>query len=98
MCLDRKVLVGLGALALGVVVFAPGAFSLALPSLALLACPLSMVFMMRRMSGDRRACDTRRAQAAAPDADAPMPREEVEVAERRGELAAGRRPLDGAGI
>lgn len=52
-CLDRRVLLSLGAVALGVLVFAPSAFGRALPFLAFAACPLSMLLMMRAMSGGR---------------------------------------------
>lgn len=50
MCFNRKVLIGLGAVALGVLAFAPQALGAALPALVLLACPLSMVAMMWGMN------------------------------------------------
>ncbi|MDP9402224.1 MAG: DUF2933 domain-containing protein [Actinomycetota bacterium] len=53
MCFNRKVLIGLGVVALGVLALAPGALAWALPLLVFAACPLSMVFMMRAMSGGR---------------------------------------------
>lgn len=58
MCFNRKVLIGLGVAALGVLVLAPGAVAWALPLLVFAACPLSMVFMMRAMSGGR-SCSTK---------------------------------------
>jgi len=51
MCFNRKVLVGLAAIAIGLFVFAPGQAVAALPLLLLAACPLSMIFMMRMMGG-----------------------------------------------
>ncbi|MCY0955154.1 DUF2933 domain-containing protein [Streptomyces sp. H27-S2] len=53
MCLNKKVLVGLAAVGLGVAVLRPGWVAVALPLLVLALCPLSMVFMMRGMKGDR---------------------------------------------
>ncbi|MGH8925585.1 MAG: DUF2933 domain-containing protein [Acidimicrobiia bacterium] len=50
MCLNWKVLAGLGVVALGIGVLAPGAFGRALPLLLLAACPLSMMAMMGSMS------------------------------------------------
>ncbi|MCL4545008.1 MAG: septum formation initiator family protein [Chloroflexi bacterium] len=45
-CLNWKVLVGLGAVAVGVLVVEPQIFWSALPTLAVLICPLSMGLMM----------------------------------------------------
>jgi len=45
-CLNWKVLVGLGVVAAGVWLFQPSAFRAALPTLAVLICPLSMGLMM----------------------------------------------------
>jgi len=44
-----RVLVAIAAVAVGVLVLAPGLFWTALPVLAVLACPLSMLLMMRGM-------------------------------------------------
>lgn len=52
MCLNKKVIAGLAVGALGVFLFAPSVFGAALPLLILAACPLSMVLMMRAMSGN----------------------------------------------
>ena len=49
MCFNWKVLAGLGAVAAGVLVFAPNAALAVLPLLLLAACPLSMVGMMFAM-------------------------------------------------
>lgn len=51
MCLNWKVLAGLGAVAAGVLILAPGAAFAVLPLLLLAACPLSMVVMMYAMKG-----------------------------------------------
>ena len=50
MCLNWKVLAGLGLVAVGVGVYRPGLLGAALPILLLAACPLSMLWMMRTMS------------------------------------------------
>jgi len=50
-CFNWKVLAGLGAVAAGLLVFAPGAAVAVLPLLLLLACPLSMGVMMFAMRG-----------------------------------------------
>ncbi len=50
-CLNPRVLIGLGVIAVGVLLFAPRLFASALPLLILMACPLSMVLMMAMMAG-----------------------------------------------
>lgn len=45
MCMNPKVLLGLGAVAVGILVFAPNLLLSALPILLLAACPLSMLLM-----------------------------------------------------
>ena len=52
MCFNWKVLAGLAAVAGGIYMVAPAAFAAALPLLFLAACPLSMLLMMKMMSGD----------------------------------------------
>jgi len=51
LCFNKKVIGGLAAVALGTLVVAPQVFGRVLPLLFVLACPLSMVLMMRGMSG-----------------------------------------------
>ncbi|MET9834007.1 DUF2933 domain-containing protein [Streptomyces sp. NPDC006385] len=51
MCLNKKAAIGLGVVAVGVLLLKPGWFVLALPLLILALCPLSMIFMMRGMKG-----------------------------------------------
>jgi hypothetical protein len=48
-CFDKRVWLGLGLLAAGLLVFSPHLGWVALPVLAGLACPLSMLVMMRGM-------------------------------------------------
>ncbi len=63
MCLDWRVLVGLAAVEVGIYAVAPSAVVAALPILALAACPLSMLLMMKAMrespgeDGESRATD-----------------------------------------
>ena len=52
MCLNWKVLAGLAVVGLLVLVVAPQFIGVALPLLLVAACPLSMLFMMRGMSGN----------------------------------------------
>lgn len=51
MCINLKVVAALAAAGAVVWVVAPGAVAAALPLLAVLVCPLSMLVMMRAMSG-----------------------------------------------
>jgi hypothetical protein len=51
-CFDKRVWIGLGVLAAGLLVVNPHAGWVALPVLAGLACPVSMLFMMRGMRQD----------------------------------------------
>lgn len=56
-CFNWKVAAGLTTAGLAVFAFAPNLIGAALPVLIIAACPLSMVVMMRAMSGGSR-CDT----------------------------------------
>ncbi len=58
MCLNWKVLAGLAVVGLIVLVVAPQFIWAALPILLVAACPLSMLFMMRGMSGNGNANQT----------------------------------------
>src|SRR6266516_7657780 len=55
MCLNWKVLAGLAVVGLIVLVVAPQLIWAALPILLIAACPLSMLFMLRGMAGNRSA-------------------------------------------
>ncbi|MDQ2995867.1 MAG: DUF2933 domain-containing protein [Chloroflexota bacterium] len=62
LCLDWKVVGGLAAIGLGVWIVAPKLVWAALPLLVVLACPLSMLFMMRGMGGRQRVMESRQVQ------------------------------------
>ena len=62
MCLNWRVLTGLAVVALLVLVVAPQFIWAALPILLVAACPLSMLFMMRGMSGNGNATASQPAQ------------------------------------
>lgn len=53
MCLNWKVLAGLGVVGLGIYLVAPDLMVAALPILLLAACPISMLFMMKAMQGNQ---------------------------------------------
>lgn len=57
-CFDKRVLGGLAAVAVGVLIVAPQVIWAALPLLLIAACPLSMLLMGRTMMGrSRQAAD-----------------------------------------
>ena len=94
MCLNRKVIVGLVVVAVGVLAVDPHVFTRVLPFLFFAICPLSMLLMMRGMSGNKASggmggmggCSSMSngngAQAGATSAPAP----DAEVARLRAEL------------
>ena len=55
-CMNKKVIGGLAAVGLATLVVAPQLFGRVLGLLLVLACPLSMVLMVRGMSGGRSSC------------------------------------------
>ena len=65
MCFNKRVVIGLGVVALGVLALAPNLLGSVAPLLLLAACPLSMVFMMRAMNRDGASCGTSAGDAAA---------------------------------
>lgn len=95
LCLDRRVLVSLGVVALAIWILAPQFLLAALPVLVLLACPLSMLLMVWMMRGDMHGA---RGDATAADRLVALEREHArlgaEIARTRGELEAGREPAD----
>jgi hypothetical protein len=94
-CFNWKVVAGLAAAGLAVFLFAPSAASGAVPLLIALACPLSMVVMMRGMSG--RQCRQDEGEASA-GGTATVSSAEAEIARLRAEidqLRAERRDLEG---
>lgn len=80
MCFDKRVLIGLGAAALALFALSPRLLGAAAPLLIMAACPLSMVFMMRRMAGPDASCE-------APSRDADRRELEEEVNRLRAEAA-----------
>lgn len=58
MCFNKRVLVGLGIVALAVFAFSPSLLGAVAPLLILAVCPLSMVFMMRAMNRGGTSCGT----------------------------------------
>jgi hypothetical protein len=89
MCFNRKVLIGLGAVAFGVLVVAPQLLSRMLPLLFVAACPLSMVLMMRGMSGNSGQCTNE-------GASRPGVSHEAEIARLRAEIERLRHEHDPA--
>lgn len=53
-CLNPKVLISLGLVAIAILILAPKAFFAALPLLILAACPISMVVMMATMNKNKK--------------------------------------------
>ncbi len=74
MCFNWKVLAGLGAVAVGLLVVAPGLVVGALPLLFFAACPLSMILMMRMGHGHGEA----HGQAAVHSPERPASREALQ--------------------
>lgn len=70
MCFDKRVLIGLGVVALGVLAVSPRLLGSIAPLLIFAACPLSMLLMMRAMNRQGSSCETAsdgRRDAEAPD-------------------------------
>lgn len=88
-CFNPKVLGGLALTAFAVFLVAPGAFSSVLPLLVMAACPLSMVLMMRAMSGGQNSSRGSHAgEEHQTDATggSSMPAAEAEIARLRAEV------------
>ena len=78
MCLNKKVIAGLAVAAAAIYLLAPNLFGPALPLLIVAACPLSMLLMMRMMSGSGNAsCNTDPSETSG-DAELAQLRAEVE--------------------
>ena len=84
-CFNWKVYGALGAVAVGVLVLAPGLFWGVLPLLVVAVCPLSMLLMLRGMQGG--GCATPPRAEEAPTAQPRLSRE-AQVAELNERLAA----------
>jgi Protein of unknown function (DUF2933) len=86
-CLDRRVLIGLAGLGLAVLVVRPQWLGAAVPLLVVLACPLSMLLMMRRGAS---SCATNTDSAA----DLELAGLRTEIARLRAEVQDGRARRD----
>ena len=91
MCLNRKLLIGLAAVAAGVLAIDPHVFTRVLPFLFFAICPLSMLLMMRAMSGNkasggRSGCSSMSNGNGAQAGAASGPPPDAEVARLRAEL------------
>lgn len=80
MCLNPKVIAGVAAVAVGVLLFAPHLAASALPVLFIAICPISMLLMMRSMQGHSDAPGDR---GTRPTETAPVD----QVADLKGEVA-----------
>src|SRR5487761_1341521 len=106
-CFDKRVWIGLGVLAIGLLVVDPRAGWVALPVLAGLACPGSMLFMMRGMRrgtglaapGGEQAAGAGRTESDRAAEIARLRREIRQLKEHAGDVTlatAGARPAAGA--
>ena len=84
MCLNWKVLAGLGAAGVGLYLVASELAVAALPLLLLALCPLSMLLMMKGMQGGK--CETRGRRAPQETDITDLTREE-QIARLRGQQA-----------
>lgn len=73
MCINWRVLVGVGVIAAGLFAFAPNLAAAALPFLILAICPLSMLLMMTLMGNNG---SQQSAACATDDQQVPLSREE----------------------
>jgi len=95
-CLDWRVLAGLGAIALAIWLYAPQLLLAALPVLLVLACPISMGVMAWMMRGQMSGPMTGSVSAA--DRLVALEREQArladEIARARGELDRSTGPAE----
>ncbi|MFB8128721.1 DUF2933 domain-containing protein [Streptomyces mirabilis] len=96
MCLNKKVLIGLGAVAAGMLIFKPSLFLAALPVLVLAICPLSMVFMMRGMNNGQGQSGAPCGMGGKAKTGSTSTASEPELAEQIGALQAELRDLKAA--
>ena len=94
MCLNKKVIAGLAVAAVAIYLTAPNLFGAALPLLIVAACPLSMLLMMRMMSGSGNAsCSTAPSEDSG---DAELAQLRAEVERLRAEQQGVARPTSAA--
>ncbi|MHB8378326.1 MAG: DUF2933 domain-containing protein [Acidimicrobiales bacterium] len=91
MCLNRKVLIGLAVVAVSVLAVDPHVFTRVLPYLFFAICPLSMLIMMRAMSGKKASgemngCSSMSNRNDAHASATSAPTSDAEVVQLRAEL------------
>lgn len=94
-CYDWRVLMGLGGLGIAIYLVAPGIAAGVFPLLLFAACPLSMLLMMKAMSGQPRSSA---AQPEPVDVDrvAAVRHELAELARRQQRLEGEMRAIEAA--
>jgi hypothetical protein len=85
-CFNPKILGGLALTGLAVFLVAPSVFSAVLPLLAVAACPLGMLVMMKGMAGGQSRTTGTERQGEAADASPPALATEAEIARLRAEV------------
>ena len=86
MCINKKVVAGLAVAGVALYLVAPNLIGAALPLLILAACPLSMVVMMKAMSGSNQQSEPTTAgdnEGTDTDIDAELASLRAEVARLR---------------
>ena len=91
-CYDWRVLTALAGAGVGIYLIAPGLLAAALPILLLAACPLSMLLMMKAMSGP--SASAQPSVTSDEDRVAVLRRELTEVSRRQEALAAELRAVE----
>lgn len=67
MCINKRAVVAVGLVALALLALAPRSLATFAPVLVMAVCPLSMVFMMRRMDARREAEASTAAAGVGPE-------------------------------
>jgi hypothetical protein len=92
-CYDWRVLTGLAALAIAVYVLAPGLIAPVLPLLFVAACPLSMVLMMKVMTGQQASVEPPADQVSG-DHAAALRHELADLARRQEQVSRELRAME----